>query len=98
MSLEKIAVLASGGLDSSVLVAEMANVAEVYPIYVRCGLAWEEMELKGLRSFLEALKNPNVRPVTVLLASTAVMYGDHWSVSGANVPGADETDDAVFMP
>lgn len=98
VSLEKIAVLASGGLDSSVLVAEMAKVAEVYPIYVQCGLAWEEMELKGLRLFLAALKNPNIRPITVLVASTAVMYGDHWSVSGANVPGADEPDEAVFIP
>lgn len=98
VSLEKIAVLASGGLDSSVLVAEMAGVGEVYPIYVRCGLAWEEPELKGLCAFLDALNNPSVRPVTVLLASTAPMYGDHWSVSGVKVPGADEPDEAVFIP
>lgn len=96
--MEKIAVLASGGLDSSVLVAEMAKAAEVYPIYVRCGLVWEEMELKGLRSFLDALDNPNVRPITELLAPTTVIYGDHWSVSGAKVPSADEPDEAVFIP
>jgi len=95
---EKISVLASGGLDSSVLIAKLAADAEVYPIYVRCGFAWEEMELNGLRSFLAALHNPNVMPLTVLFAPTAVLYGDHWSVTGARVPGADEPDENTYLP
>ena len=96
--MEKISVLASGGLDSSVLIAKLAADAEVYPIYVRCGFAWEEMELNGLRSFLAALHNPNVMPLTVLFAPTAVLYGDHWSVTGARVPGADEPDENTYLP
>ena len=36
--MDRIAVLASGGLDSSVLVADKARDAEVYPIYVQWGL------------------------------------------------------------
>ena len=51
--MEKISVLASGGLDSSVLIAKLADGAEVYPIYVRCGFAWEDMELAVLQSFLD---------------------------------------------
>src|SRR5271168_1373998 len=73
-SLEKISVLASGGLDSSLLIAKLAAGAEVYPIYVRCGFAWEEIELEYLESFLVALKNPNVKPVTMLSAPTPVLY------------------------
>jgi len=96
--LDKVAVLASGGLDSSVLIAEMAKTAEAYPIYVKCGLAWEEMELKGLRSFIDALKDSNVKPLTVLSAPIADVYGNHWSVSGTSVPAADDPDETVFLP
>ena len=96
--MDKISVLASGGLDSSVLIAKLAAAAEVYPIYVRCGFAWEEMELKGLQAFLDALHNRNLMPTTVLAAPTAVLYGDHWSVTGARVPGADEPDENTYLP
>ena len=96
--MEKISVLASGGLDSSVLIAKLAADAEVYPIYVRCGFAWEDMELKGLQSFLDALHNRNVMPTTVLSTPTAVLYGDHWSVTGARVPAADEPDENTYLP
>jgi 7-cyano-7-deazaguanine synthase len=96
--LEKISILASGGLDSSVLIAKLATDAEVYPIYVRCGFAWEEMELKGLQAFLDALHNRNVMPTTVLSAPTSVLYGDHWSVTGARVPTADEPDENTYLP
>ena len=97
-SVEKISILASGGLDSSVLIAKLAADAEVYPIYVRCGFAWEEMELKGLQAFLDALNNRNVMPTTVLSAPTSVLYGDHWSVTGARVPAADEPDENTYLP
>jgi len=96
--LEKIAVLASGGLDSSVLVAELARAARVYPIYVKCGLKWEAMELRALQSFLDALNNPDVMPLTVLELPTTALYGDHWSLSGARVPGADAPDAEVYIP
>jgi 7-cyano-7-deazaguanine synthase len=96
--LEKISVLASGGLDSSVLIAKLAAGAEVYPIYVRCGFAWEDMELEGLQSFLDALANRNVKPTTVLFAQASVLYGDHWSVTGARVPAADEPDENTYLP
>jgi 7-cyano-7-deazaguanine synthase len=96
--LEKISVLASGGLDSSVLIAKLATGAEVYPVYVRCGFAWEDMELEGLQSFLDALHSRNVRPTTVLTAPVSVLYGDHWSVTGARVPAADEPDENTYLP
>jgi len=95
---EKISVLASGGLDSSVLIAKLADGAGVYPVYVRCGFAWEDMELAGLQLFVDALHNRNVMPITVLSAPTAVLYGDHWSVTGARVPAADEPDENTYLP
>jgi 7-cyano-7-deazaguanine synthase len=95
---EKVSVLASGGLDSSVLIAKLAADAEVHPIYVRCGLAWEDAELAVLRSFIDALKKSNVTPVTELSAQAAALYGDHWSVTGKGVPAADEPDENTYLP
>ena len=41
----EVAVLFSAGLDSAVLAASEARAATVHPIYVSCGLAWEQEEL-----------------------------------------------------
>ena len=96
--MNRIAVLASGGLDSSVLVADQARNAEVFPIYVQWGLLWEATERKALQSFLAALNNPGVMPVTILSVPIGAMYGDHWSLTGKGVPGLEEPDSAVFLP
>ena len=58
-----VAVLTSGGLDSSGLLGEMLSVhAAVYPIYIRGGLSWEAAELHYLRQFLHALHRPELQP------------------------------------
>ncbi len=97
--MSRIAVLASGGLDSSVLVADQARNAEVFPIYVQWGLAWEAAEREALQSFLAAINNLGViMPLTILSLPIGAMYGDHWSVTGKGVPGLEEPDSAVFLP
>jgi 7-cyano-7-deazaguanine synthase len=96
--LDRIAILSSGGLDSSILLAGEAKAAEVYPIYVRCGLPWEEMERKALDVFLRDLNHPHVKAVTTLSAPIGAMYGGHWSVAGDTVPGAEESDSSVYLP
>ena len=95
---DRVAVLASGGLDSAVLVAKLAADADVYPIYVRCGFAWEDVELRFLRSFLEAMHNSNAKDIAMLSAPAAPLYGNHWSVNGARVPAADEPDENTYLP
>jgi 7-cyano-7-deazaguanine synthase len=45
-----------------------------------------------------ALKNPNTMAPTVLPIQVQAMYGDHWSVTGKSVPGAEEPDEAVYLP
>jgi 7-cyano-7-deazaguanine synthase len=94
----KVAVLASGGLDSSVLIAKLAADAEVYPIYVRCGFEWEEAELAMLRRFIGELHQPKVRNVIELAVPAAALYGNHWSVTGEKVPAADEPDENTYLP
>lgn len=80
--------LASGGLDSSIMLAELARRGrQVFPVYVRAGLAWEAQELRVLRRFLRSLGPARVAPLTVLELPADEGARDHWSVTGRNVPG-----------
>jgi 7-cyano-7-deazaguanine synthase len=95
----RLAVLVSGGLDSAILVGEaLRRGSTVHPLYVRNGLSWESVELSHLRRFLEAIHTPALRPLTILEMPVVDLYGDHWSLSGRGVPGADTPDEAVFLP
>jgi 7-cyano-7-deazaguanine synthase len=94
-----LAVLVSGGADSAVLVGESVGLhPAVYPLYVRCGLHWEAVELEHLRGFLGAIASPVLKPLAVLEMPVADLYAQHWSLTGAGVPGADTPDDAVYLP
>lgn len=93
------AVLISGGLDSAVLLAEsLHDHARVYPLYVRTGLWWEAVELGHLRRFLQAIQGPALRPLEILDLPVRDLYGDHWSMTGRDVPDAATPDEAVFLP
>jgi 7-cyano-7-deazaguanine synthase len=84
----RIAILASGGLDSSVMLGVIARKGRhVYPIYIQAGLGWEKHELPTLKRFIRTLKLPNVEPVKVLKLPMGDLGGDHWSVTGRGVPG-----------
>lgn len=93
------AVLCSGGLDSAVLLAESARThAAVTPIFVRSGLIWENFELDHLQRFIEAVESTSLRPIVVLDIPVGDLYGSHWSRTGRDVPDADSSDDAVYLP
>jgi 7-cyano-7-deazaguanine synthase len=84
----RIAILASGGLDSSVMLGQIARRGRhVFPIYVRAGLRWEADELKTLRRFVRALNLRNVEAVVTLKLPMGDLAGDHWSMTGRKVPG-----------
>jgi len=96
---DEVAVLASGGLDSAVLVAEFLRQGRVtHPVYVRFGLAWEPVEEAHLRRFLDTLTKPAARPLVVLNSPIADVYGSHWSVSRQEVPDERSANDAVYLP
>ncbi len=101
MNSERSAVLCSGGLDSAILLAEWAGSRpQVFPLYVRSGLTWEEAELEHVHAFVRALQPrcPALQPLVVLEQPVRDLYGDHWSVTGRQVPGADTPDEAVYLP
>lgn len=94
-----LAVLVSGGLDSAVLLAEAVRVyPAVFPIYVRFGLLWEEVERHFLDRFLASIRSASLRPLQVLDQPVGDVYGKHWSVTGTNAPAAEAPHDADFLP
>lgn len=93
-----VAVLASGGLDSGILLADLAAARRVFPLYLRGGLSWEAEERPALTRFIAAVGNPNIESVTEIEAPVAPLLGKHWSITGKDLPGADTPDRAVFIP
>jgi 7-cyano-7-deazaguanine synthase len=99
---ERICVLASGGLDSAILLGTLARRHEVYPLYVCSGFVWEAAEQALLGRFLRVLRRRaggRVRPLVRVALPAAPLYGGtHWSLSGARVPGARAALVANYLP
>lgn len=94
-----LAVLASGGLDSSILIGDqLRRGRQVQPIYIRTGLAWQRRELPALQAYLAAVATPDLLPLVVLDLPLADLYEGHWSLSGQGVPDATSPDEAVYLP
>ncbi len=94
-----VAVLLSGGLDSSVLAVDLLrDYSLVHPLYIRGGLKWEKWELAAVHAFLAAVPAPGLKSLTVLDEPLRDIYGPHWSTGAERVPDADTPDDAVYLP
>jgi 7-cyano-7-deazaguanine synthase len=96
---DRVACLFSGGLDSAVMLMEMTRShREVTPLYVRCGLAWEEAEMRFLRRFFRNVKSPALLPPQVLDFNMSDVYGRAWYATGKDVPGYHEADENWEIP
>jgi 7-cyano-7-deazaguanine synthase len=98
LHVERVAVLCSGGLDSVVLAADLATAAEVQPIYVASGLAWEREERAMLAGALRAFPDATrLAPLHVLDASVRDVYAPtHWAITGTP-PAWDTPDEDVYL-
>ncbi len=96
--MERIAILASGGLDSCVLIADLARTAEVTPVHVSMGLVWESAEVTALQQFLTSIARPSINPLVQLKMPVQSLYGSHWSVTGQGVPPLGTPDEDVYLP
>lgn len=93
------AVLASGGVDSTVLLAEELHAGHVVtPIHVRSGFAWEDAEDRVLRRLLTCPPFLGAtRPLVSLSAPVHDVYpADHWAITGTP-PGLQSPDAAVYL-
>lgn len=96
---DRAAVLVSGGLDSSILLAQLAaHGVPLYPIYLRTGVVWESQELAALARFLPALGSTELEALVTLEVRLDDLYAGHWSVTGREPPPAGSVDQAVFLP
>jgi 7-cyano-7-deazaguanine synthase len=94
-----VGVLLSGGLDSSILVWKLLDEGRsVQPIYVASGLIWQRAEMAAVEAMLRASASPRLAALVKLELPLADVYGEHWSVTGRNVPGAETDDAAVYLP
>jgi 7-cyano-7-deazaguanine synthase len=94
-----VCALVSGGLDSCVMLAELAHrYREVYPVFIRYSLVWETAELQHLKKFLSSAKISRVQSLMVLDLPVRDLYGTHWSITGRKVPHARTPDEAVYLP
>src|SRR3954447_4836673 len=96
--------LLSGGVDSAVLLDQLLGRGwQVVPFYVRTGCVWESSELDAVERFVATLQQSAsasriLRELIVFDMPLADLYGDHWSLSGANVPDDHTRDEAVYLP
>src|SRR5262245_34068164 len=94
-----VAVMASGGPDSAILIGELAATSpRVVPIYVRFGTTWDREEEENLRRYLRLLSAPSVNELKTFTMPVREVYGRHWSTTGEGVPDAASEDSAVFLP
>ena len=95
-----VAVLCSGGLDSAVLLAEVARErtpALVQPLYISVGLAWEAQELAAMARLLETPAFLGMRPMASLRFDMRDIYPPtHWAVRG-EPPAFDTPDEDVYL-
>jgi 7-cyano-7-deazaguanine synthase len=92
-----VAVLLSAGLDSAVLAASEARRADVQPIYVSAGLAWEAQELAVLHRLLATPPFASLLPLAHLTFTVRDLYpSTHWALRG-EPPGFDTPDEDVYL-
>jgi 7-cyano-7-deazaguanine synthase len=94
-----IGILASGGLDSSILIGHLLREGRrVQPFYIRTGLVWQAEELSALERFLAAIAANDLAKLILLDLPLADLYDGHWSLTGRDIPAADSPDEAVYLP
>ena len=94
------AVLCTGGLDSAVLLADVAQREKgirVVPVYVGVGLAWEQGEIAVLARLLRSAPYRDVQPIETLRFDIRDVYPPtHWAIRG-EAPGFDTPDEDVYL-
>jgi 7-cyano-7-deazaguanine synthase len=94
----RVVVLASGGLDSCVLLGCVAELAgEVHPLFIRNGHPWEDAEAAALRRFVAAVGRPQIRPVAERALPLRDLLDAHWGDDGYR-PGFSDGYRANFIP
>ncbi len=99
MPKKSVCVLASGGFDSSALMADLLSRGQiVHPLYIRCGFRWEKAELYWLKRLLSEIKNPRLKTLSVVDYPMRSLLRRHWGFSGRAIPKDTDPDSSVYLP
>ena len=99
MARDGVVALVSGGLDSLCLLERLlARRVPIVPLYVRCGLAWEAVELWHVRRWFTKLSRSALKPLRIVRLPLQSLYGPHWSLTGRAVPSRTSQDTEVYLP
>jgi 7-cyano-7-deazaguanine synthase len=93
--------LLSGGIDSAVLLDQLLQHGfRVVPFYVATGCAWTACELSAVHKIVDAAAavRDGLEDLVLFEMPLEDLYGNHWSISGKDVPDDSTADEAVFMP
>ena len=91
--------MTGAGVESATLLELLSSRCKrVHPLFVSCGFGWENAELAHLHDLCAIFENTKVAPPTVLEIPLTETYGEHWSLSGSEIPSEDTPDEAVYLP
>jgi len=94
-----IAVLFGGGIESTALVRRFLDEgARVIPVRIHCGLIWDDCEAEFARRFLRANACDRLAPLREVRLPLHAFMGDHWAISGRNIPQAGATAAKLEIP
>ena len=97
--MQSVCVLASGGLDSSVVLFEYSKSYDrVFPLFVSCGLRWDRIEQFWLDRFINAIRADSIQPVHVVSIDLGDAHRAHWSVGVQAVPKESDPRDSDYLP
>ncbi len=87
-----VVILMGGGVESTSIASHFLNESRrVIPVHIHCGLLWDDCESLFVRRYCEAKSNPGLEPLLEFHVPLAGWLGEHWAVTGKNIPqaGAD---------
>jgi 7-cyano-7-deazaguanine synthase len=91
--------LFGAGIESTTLVRQLlAEGKTVAPVYQHWGLHWEDSELSYARRFCDANACERLVPLTVVRYSQREILGNHWAVTGLNLPRAGDPPTSLEIP
>jgi 7-cyano-7-deazaguanine synthase len=95
----EVALLLSGGLDSSILLAHLLSQRHtVQPIYIGTDAIWQAEELAAIKRFLSAMWSSHLKPLVQLSMPIGDLYGRHWSTTRHGTPAEGTPDETVYLP
>jgi len=96
--MKKVVVLASSGVESSILIANFSKIYYVYPLYIQSGFYYEEEEMIALNKFIKALSSTRINDPIIIKTELDNIYEFHpWVLSGKNIPPSHADDTSVMI-